>query len=240
VACLRIDLRPPGKPGPAGSEQLALSTSAATSAGVIDSALRRPSYRCGEVALEREGVRELTRDVTIRGARVITRVPPPLQDRSRSPTSGRPRPRAPISQRGQAGPRCVRPGSRSHVQAPYRRGGPSAGRLSWRRTHRRRAGRRSGGSPARTGHCRSLPGTQLLRGELAVGRPSGRPRSRVSLCVIEDLVRAGEHAGDVRADGDDMTADRLGVQHVVEGRSGRAPRPGCTRGGRRCPPSPPR
>ena len=36
--------------------------------------------------------------------------------------------------------------------------------------------------------------------------------------MVEDLVRAGEHAGDVRADGDDVPAYGLGVEHVVEGR----------------------
>ena len=56
----------------------------------------------------------------------------------------------------------------------------------------------------------------LLKGELAVGcrLTDGDPQR--GLRVVEDLVGAGEHAGDVRANGDHVAAHRLGVEHVVE------------------------
>src|SRR5690606_19459527 len=52
--------------------------------------------------------------------------------------------------------------------------------------------------------------------ELAVGRRLPRLDAEPALEVVEQLLTAEEHAGDVRADVDDVLADRLALEHLVE------------------------
>ena len=61
----------------------------------------------------------------------------------------------------------------------------------------------------------------LFEREDAVGRGAARVDPERGLGVLEQLEGTAEHAGDVGAHRDDVGADRLGEEHVVEG--GRAP-----------------
>src|SRR5439155_1376623 len=58
----------------------------------------------------------------------------------------------------------------------------------------------------------------LLEGELAVGGGRAGLDAQLLLGVLEQLVGAVEHAGDVRAERHEVTPDRLQEEHVVERR----------------------
>ena len=176
----------------------------------------------GEVALEGVRVGQAPiREVTIRGASVITSaVAPGGLRRSVSRPAG-------------AGAVAI-PGSPTLRSTRFRT--PCVGTVSARRPDAKVVGEpvealgveRAEETVVHLHARRQVAAGQalgLLERELAVvGRLADRDPER-GLGVLEHLVGAGEHAGDVRADVDHVAADRLGVQHVVESSPCPGPRP---------------